>query len=81
MSHLEKSEFFVSPPSPRVNVALKKGAEQDDSHDSAAFCGTATLTMGEGGDRGKKTEYLGVARKFTPVYKKNDEGNNTQFCL
>ena len=47
---------------------------------------------GRGENRGKKTENLGVAQQFckwlserlaslTPVYKKSDEGNDTQFCL
>ena len=53
LSHLEKNDFFV-PPSPRVNVALKKVADRDDTRDSATFCGTATLIRGEGGKQRQK---------------------------
>ena len=48
--------------------------------------------LGGGGKQRQKTENLGVAQQFckwlserlaslTPVYKKSDEGNDTQFCL
>ena len=43
----EKNEIFV-PPFPHINVVLKKVPDRDDTRYLATFCGTATLTRGEG---------------------------------
>ena len=46
--------FSSPPPSPSVNVVLKKVADRDDTRDSATFCGTATLIRGKGGKQRQK---------------------------
>ena len=43
---------------------MKEVPDRDDTRDSATICGTATLTRGEGGSRGKKLKIWGWLNNF-----------------